>query len=462
MLKNPETPGLQSLAKVQSSAFLVILALLIVLTLAGSAYALVAVPWYQSVTGQGKVIMYSPMERVQQVDAQIPGRLEKWLVMEGQAVKKGQKLGLLRDIDSKFLDPLQVERTNQMVQSYRLKQQLNVERLETLSQQRQAILKARQAALPASQQRIEQSRQRLNQNRQVVTLAKQNLQTDRLQFDRIRTLEEQGLRSRRDFELIQQALVKSQTELQRSQLSLDLSQRDISVAELEYSRLEAQFQNDLAKVEESLLKTQEQLAEVQAQIAKLDIEQSSLQQRRLQQWILAPRDGRVVRLLKLGEGETVKAGDALCQVMPSVEDPAVEITISDFDAPLVRVGQKVRLTFDGFPAIPFTALPWAEVGTFGGVVSVVDAVDDGQSRFRLLVTPDPHADDIPWPKLSEQGARYPLRPGSRAQAWVMMDKPVPLYWELWRRLNAFPPVPLGKDDEKDKEKPFAPKPVFKR
>ena len=462
MLSNPETPGLKSLTRVQSGAFVIILAVLILITLAGTAYSLVAVPWYQSVTGQGKVIMYSPMERVQQVDAQIPGRLEKWMVMEGELVKKGQKLGLLRDIDSKFLDPLQVERTQQMVQSYRVKQQLNVERLQTLSQQREAILKARQAALPASQQRIEQSRQRLSQNRQVVTLSKQNLQTDRLQFDRIRTLEEQGLRSRRDLELIQQSLVKSQTELERSQLSLQLSQRDISVAELEFTRLEAQFQNDLAKVEENLLKTQEQLAEVQAEIAKLSIDQSALQQRRLQQWIIAPRDGRVVRLLKLGEGETVKSGDALCQVMPSVEDPAVEITISDFDAPLVRVGQKVRLTFDGFPAIPFTAFPWAEVGTFGGMVSVVDAVDNGEGKFRLLVTPDIKGDDIPWPKLSEQGARYPLRPGSRAQAWVMMDKPVPLYWELWRRLNAFPPVPLGKDESESKEKPFAPKPVLKR
>jgi len=467
----PREPGLISLHRVRSGGFAALLALLVVLSLIGGVAALVLVPWYQSVMGKGKVTIFSPMQRAQQVDAMIPGRIERWEVMEGDKVRKGQRLGLLRDLDSKFLDPLQVQRTQQILESYLRKRRYNEMRLATLEQQRLAILGGRQAALPAAQQRLQQSRQRQMQNQQSLKLAEQNLETDRLQFQRLKALEQQGLRSRRDYELAEQALVRSQTDLERTRLTLEVARRDIDIASLDYNRLSAGFENDLAKVQESLLKTQEGLAEIDAILAKTQSELSSLQQRRQQQVIEAPCDGRVVRLLRLGAGETVKAGDSLCSLMPSLNDPAVELMITGFDAPLVRPDQRVRLMFDGFPAIPFTAFPWAAVGTFGGRVAVVDAADDGSGRYRVLIVPskDPH--DIPWPPLQESLAgKYPLRPGTQAQGWIMMEKPVPLYWELWRRLNAFPPVPMaeskgdskGETKSESKEKTFVPKPVLKR
>ena len=71
------------------------------------------------------------------------------------------------------------------------------------------------------------------------------------------------------------------------------------------------------------------------------------------------------------------------------------------------------------------------VGTFGGVVSLVDPTDSGNGRFRMLVVPD--ADDAPWPD-----DRW-LRQGVRAKGWVLLDR-VRLWYELWRQLNGFPPV----------------------
>jgi adhesin transport system membrane fusion protein len=475
MFKFPETGRpLKSVSRLRPSHYGLILAILILVTIVGFCFSLVSVQWYQSVFGLGKVIVYAPMDRAQAVDAQIPGRIERWYVREGDLVKKGQRLATLRDIDSKFLDPLQVQRTANMLAAYQRKRDLTRQRLQALQTQQSAILEARQAALPAAEQRIAQNQQRLAQNLQSVKLSRQNLQTDRLQMERLTMLEREGLRSRRDYELAEQGLVRSQTELERSELALGVAERDISVSRLDYQRLVANFENDLAKINESILKGQENLAEVEADIAKISIDLSSIQQRRIQQEVIAPRDGRVVRLLTLGEGETTKAGDSLCIVMPAVEDPAVELFITDSDAPLVRQGQRVRIMFDGFPAIPFTAFPWAEIGTFGGTVAVVDAVDDGSGRYRILITPEEHRDkDIPWPSLSEnEMTPYPLRPGTQAQAWIIMDKPVPLYWELWRRLNAFPPVPMAESGDKkskdgaskspQKAKTFSPKPVFKR
>jgi hypothetical protein len=62
----------------------------------------------------------------------------------------------------------------------------------------------------------------------------------------------------------------------------------------------------------------------------------------------------------------------------------------------------------------------------------------------------PDHQDIPWPD-----DRY-LRQGVRANGWVLLEV-VPLWWEVWRNLNGFPPVITPDSDAKDdKSKP--PKP----
>jgi hypothetical protein len=102
----------------------------------------------------------------------------------------------------------------------------------------------------------------------------------------------------------------------------------------------------------------------------------------------------------------------------------VEIWIDGNDAAIVSEGRRVRLQFEGWPAVQFTGWPSVAVGTFGGVVSFID-------HFRLVVVPDP--EDEPWPS-----ARF-LRQGVRANGWVLLER-VKLGFELWRRFNGFPPM----------------------
>ncbi|MEP7339196.1 MAG: secretion protein HlyD, partial [Acidobacteriota bacterium] len=120
---------------------------------------------------------------------------------------------------------------------------------------------------------------------------------------------------------------------------------------------------------------------------------------------------------------------------PTTTDQAVELSLTDFDAPLVAVGRPVRLNFAGWPAVQFVGWPSVAVGTFAGRIKVIDAVDDGKSRFRIIVEPDAEAikagREEPWPTLDQ------LRPGAEVNGWVMLDT-VSLGWELWRQFNAFP------------------------
>ena len=98
------------------------------------------------------------------------------------------------------------------------------------------------------------------------------------------------------------------------------------------------------------------------------------------------------------------------------------------DLPFISTGRKVRIEFDGWPSLQFSGWPNASVGTFGGIVSVIDRVDSKPGSFRILVAPDP--DTEAWP---EQ-----IRMGSGIKGWVMLND-VPIWFELWRQLNGFPP-----------------------
>jgi len=68
---------------------------------------------------------------------------------------------------------------------------------------------------------------------------------------------------------------------------------------------------------------------------------------------------------------------------------------------------------------------------------VIDYVSSVPGEFRILVVPD--QSDEPWPSQ--------LRVGSGTRGWVMLDN-VPLWYEIWRKLNGFPPslydAPLDK------------------
>ena len=155
---------------------------------------------------------------------------------------------------------------------------------------------------------------------------------------------------------------------------------------------------------------------------------ASLNVRRGYYQITSPQDGYVVKAIKQGVGELVKPGDPIVTVQPLTRRRAVEIFVRPMDVPLLTIGRKVRLVFDGWPALQFSGWPSVSVGTFGGAIAVIDQVASVDGKFRVLVTPD--STDEAWP---EQ-----LRLGSGVHAWAALNN-VRVWFELWRQLNGFPP-----------------------
>ncbi|MEJ7661305.1 MAG: HlyD family secretion protein [Hymenobacter sp.] len=101
--------------------------------------------------------------------------------------------------------------------------------------------------------------------------------------------------------------------------------------------------------------------------------------------VRAPQTGFIVRALKAGIGETIKEGESIATLQPESPLLAAELYVRAMDVPLIQHGRTARLQFDGWPAIQFSGWPSAAVGTFGGVVSVIDVVSSIGGKYRLLV-----------------------------------------------------------------------------
>lgn len=395
------------------------------------------VPWRQSVSGDGQIIVFSPMDRPQTIEAQIPGRIENWYVRDGQTVQKGQLIAELNDIDARFLDKTQIENLQKQKAALTAKRDAATDRMASLSSQVANARVSRDAALPAAEQRIKQTQDRLFAAQQSVDVAEQNVKTAQWQVDRINALYEKGLRSQRDQQVATLENIRAQTELQRAKSAYDVVKKDTAIAGLDYKRVAADTDAGINAIHASLADANQTNASTNAEIAKLEIDIRNLNRRVEQRQIKAPCAGRVVRVDRVGAGETVAAGTVLATIVPQTKDRAAAIMVRDYDAPLVRVDDQVRLSISGWPSLQFVGWPSVAVGTFAGRVAVIDAVDDGHHYYRVIVVPDTEAinrkRDEPWPSADH------LRPGAKATGWILLRE-VPVWFELWRQFNGFQPT----------------------
>lgn len=427
----------ESLKAVQSPQAFSTIAVLLFVVLISVSLVLAYVPWQQSVSASGKIIIFSPMQRPQNIEAQIPARLKKWYVQDGQVVHKGELIAELSDLDPKFLDPQLAKRLASQIQALTARREAASTRSNALTKQLESLRRSQKAAIPSAGERSQQAEDRVWAASQAVDAAKQNIVTTEANLNRLKDLYSNGLRSKRDLELAELEQTKAATELERARAALDVAKRDKTVAVLDQDKVAADTDAALSSIGASIAAAQETIETTSSDIFKLEIELQNFQGRAEQRKVFAPTNGKIVRLLKVGAGETVDAGMVLAVIAPETQDLAAELNISDNDAPLVAVGRPVRLQFAGWPALQFSGWPSIAVGTFGGRIAVIDAIDDGRNNYRVIVKPDKVAiaqgKDEPWPD-----SKF-LRPGAEVSGWIMLDR-VSLGFELWRQFNAFPPT----------------------
>ena len=378
--------------------------------------AILFLPWQQNIHGTGQVTALSPSNRPQTIQTIIAGRIQDWKIKEGQFVEKGDTIAIISEIKEKYFDPKMLLRLREVIQS-------KEKSLSSKDLKAKALIRQISALEDGMKIRMEQSRAKFEAERVRFSNAKN-------QYERNKKLFEAG-----NIPL---------TKFQDIEYKYQGSEADFMNAEIEIDRVQAEYLDKINKAESDLNNTLSEQFETQADLAKLGNEYVNMEIRSQQYFILAPQDGYVVKATQAGIGETIKEGDPVCSIMPQSDDVAVEMYIRAMDVPLISKGRRVRVEFDGFPALQFSGWPSISVGSFGGMVEVIDVVNTHPGEFRILVIPDQK--DIAWPKQ--------IRVGSGTKSWVMLDD-VPVWYELWRQLNGFPASlyaePKSAIPEKDKK-----------
>lgn len=394
------------------------------------ALLLAFVPWTQTITTTGQLSAYSPYERPQDIEAQITGRLKKWHVFEGVRVKKGDLILELEDIDPVYMAPDLLSLLDQRKTALEQTRQAALERADQLEKRIKEMQNLVKAAIPSAEARVVEAENKVREAEQRIRAAKIAVDTAELNVDRHRQLATQGLVSQRELELTLQAAIASKAELRAAEAALKAAQQAMLALSFGRDQISAEVLQRLLDAEASRAGAFADAAKATDELADVSLRLSNATQRRIASRMYAPIDGTVVRMAQVGPGETVKQSEKLVRISPLSADKAGELWADGLDAPLLNVGRKVRLLFYGIPAIPLPAWPSLMAGTFGGVIKVVDQVDDGKGNFRFWVVQDP--EDRPWPEQAH------VRQGTKIMAWVILNR-VPLWYELWRRINLFPP-----------------------
>jgi hypothetical protein len=240
-----------------------------------------------------------------------------------------------------------------------------------------------------------------------------------------------------------QALQSFQARMIANENNLTNSRQELLITNLELGGAQQEYMEKMNKAQSEIMQSMTQIASGQGDVSKLKNQYSNYKNRAQLYFIIAPQDGQIVQAKKSGIGEIIKDGETIAEIVPTEMDYAVELFIEPLDIPLVNIGQSIRFVFDGFPAIVFSGWPSASYGTFGGEIVAIENTVAPNGKYRILVKENKK--DKPWPKQ--------LRLGAGAQAIALL-KDVPVWYELWRNINGFPPdfYQSKNDDSKKKSK----------
>jgi len=391
-------------------------------------FVMLFLPWTQNVTADGYVTTLTPDQRPQTIQSQIPGRIEKWHVKEGDFVKKGDTILFISEIKTEYQDPKLIERSklqrdakNNAVLSYKQK-------VTALENQSSAINNELRLKLSQAENKLLQSHLKVKSDSMDLAAAGVNYKIAQVQYERAITLQKEGLKPMTDVEQKNIKLQGTQAKLISQENKLMASKNDVINAEIEINRISAEYADKLSKAQSDKFTALSSQFEAEVETSKLDNRTSNYEIRNSLYYITAPFDGYVNKAIRAGIGETFKDGESLVGIMPVNYDLAVETFVEPLDLPLIHKGEKIRIQFDGWPAIFFSGWPNAAFGTFAGKVVAVETFISSNGKFRVLIAPD-EAENA-WPKN--------VRVGSGAYTIALLDD-VPIWFELWRKLNGFPP-----------------------
>ena len=377
-------------------------------------------PWRQTVEGEGKVIAYDPTERVQTISAPIDGFIDNVYVSENEHVRKGAKLFNMIDPDKEYKT-----RVYKMREDFKQQQQNIEDKLLLIDQKRESLLSQKEIRIELYDKRYIQAEEALRSKLVKYSAEKKNYEVISNQFERTKELYAQKIESKRIYEKTENQYIAAETELNKIQIDIEVHKRNLSIIQKEKENFVEEIENKIRALESNRLSEETHLNKLKRDLEKHLTEVSRYETSA----VVSQKDGAVMRVLKNDKNTYIKKGEPIVLFSPDVTKSALLFKVSDFNMPLIKEGLSVRIRFHGWPALHIPGWPEIRFGTFGGIIKRVDPVLHEEGIYYAYVVEDPNE---PWPSQNE------LRVGTNATVWAALSV-VPIWYELWRLMNAFPP-----------------------
>ncbi len=402
---------------------------------------LIFLPWTQNIRSKGNITSIYQEQKPQKIYSPIAGKISKWWVREGDTVRAGDTLAKITEIKGEYLDPNLISRTQQQLTAkmgslkfYEQKVQATNDQIQNLK--RSLTLKQNQV-----DNKIKQLQQKITGERAELEAAQNDYNLSKDQFERNQKMYREGLISQTQYQQRNVAMQNSLAKKTTAENKVNQTLQDIANAQIELRGVDQEYSEKINKADGERFQSLSEVESNKGDIANLETLVTNYTIRNGMYFIIAPQSGQIIKATKSGLGEIIKEGEDLLTIVPDNNDVAVEIFVRPVDLPLIHAGEEVRLIFDGYPVILFAGgWPNQSFGTFPGKIRAVENTINDEGLFRVIVEED------------LKGKRWPkqLRIGSGAQGIALLND-VPVWYELWRNINGFPPdYYRGKTAKKDK------------
>lgn len=196
-------------------------------------------------------------------------------------------------------------------------------------------------------------------------------------------------------------LISEQLDMEQAEKELTLAERRLEAAELEIQRMEAEQAAWRADAHAEVGKLRTRIAALQTPLNDSTGDLLSIR---------APYDGVVIALAQRSAGNSVEAGQELCQIAPAAEVPRARIELRETGLPRLAVGQQVRLLFEAFPyqryGILTARLDW---------ISPAAVSEKEGKTFVALASPDQAF-------VMANGEPKPLQVGMKGEARIVVGR----------------------------------------
>lgn len=384
-------------------------------------------PWTQNIQTKGFVTALRPDERPQTIQNTIPGKIEKWYVQEGDLVEKGDTILFMSEIKTEYFDPELIQRTKEQVEAKASGIEAYENKLKALDNQINSLNDLQRFRIRTVDNKVKQAKLQVTTDSASWRAAEIDFETAKVRLERQEEMFRQDLISLTDLESRRLKLQETKAKAIEAENKFGLSVNKYINTLIEQDQVVSEFAEKISDVESKRSSAGSELFKGLSDMAKMRNQLANYELRQDQYFVVAPRQGYLTQALEAGVGENIKENTPIITIVPETWKKAVEVYVDPIDLPLVKKGNEVMFLFDGWPAVVFSGWPQLSYGTFPGIVNAIDYNISSNGKYRLLVV---ESEEKPWP--AEVGL------GSGARGIALLNN-VPVWYELWRQLNGFPP-----------------------